>query len=67
MPKPPIAACGHEPLYVCSRCGKCCDCDKCPPPMPELVSVNSRKAAEAIRTAMREREESARLNRDKLA
>lgn len=56
MPKPPIAACGCEPLYVCERCGKCASCDKCSP-APALVSINSRKAAEAIRTAIRLRQE----------
>jgi len=52
MPKPPRAACGDESLYVCERCGKCylhCKCS----PAGTLVSINSRAAAEAIRTAYR--------------
>lgn len=55
MPRPPAAACGDDALYVCERCGKCiwhCICD----PPGGLVSINSRKAAEAIRTAMREKQ-----------
>lgn len=57
MARPPIAACGHEPMFVGERCGKCPDCCKCSPP-DALVSINGRKAAEAIRTAMRLRQES---------
>lgn len=52
MPRPPAAACGDETLYVCEKCGRCtwhCSCE----PAPPLVSINSRKAAEAIRTAIR--------------
>lgn len=56
MPRPPIAACGHEPLYVCERCGDCGECCKCVP-LGALVSINSRKAAEAIRTAYRLKQE----------
>lgn len=53
MPRPPLAACGDDSLYVCEVCGKCPTHDLCQPP-PALVSINSRKAAEAIRRSIRE-------------
>jgi hypothetical protein len=51
MPKPPLAACGHDVLYICAVCGECGDhCCSCSPP-GTLVSISSVKAAEAIRRA----------------
>jgi len=54
--KPPRAICCCDSLFVCERCASCVDHCKCEPP-GALVSVNGRAGHEAIRTAIRLRQE----------
>jgi hypothetical protein len=56
MPRPPLAACAHDVLYICEKCARCTDhCCDCSPP-GAVVSINSRSAAEALQRARRVRE-----------
>jgi len=56
MPKPPIAMCGDNALFICERCARCVDHCACEPP-GALVSVNGRAGHEAIRTQVRLKQE----------